>query len=184
MTMKDFLTKLLRGATHEKACVGLAGRYHFDHVRDGVIIDSWDDENLVPTEGLNFILNVLSQAATSKINTWYMGFGTGNYTVAATDTGANIVGAGRANETSAYAEAARQALVLPASTAASLTNSASKVTITANGTVTITNAFVVSTSPKADATGTLLSSLKLSVAKALVSGDQLVVTFTLAATSV
>jgi len=137
-----------------------------------------------PLEGLNFILNVLTQTGTTKINTWYVGFGTGNYTVAATDTGANIVGAGRANETSAYSEATRQALVLPASTAAALTNSASKVTITANATVTITNAFVVSTSPKADATGTCLSSLKLTAAKTLSSGEQLVATFTLAATSV
>lgn len=160
------------------------GKYHFDHVRDGQVIDAWDEENLIPLEGLNFILNVLSQSGTSKINTWYMGIGTGNYTVASTDTGANIVGAGRANETSAYSEAARPALVLPASTAASLTNSASKITFTANAGVTVTNAFVVSTSPKTDATGTLLSSLKLSVSKALVSADQLVVTFTLSASSV
>lgn len=167
-----------------KSIAGLSGKYHFDHVRDGVVIDSWDEENIVPLEGLNFILNVLSQAGTTKINTWYMAIGTGAYTAASTDTGANIVGAGRANETSAYAEATRQALVLPASTSAALTNSASKAVFTANAGITVTNAFVVSTSPKADVTGTLISSLKLTVSKALVSGDQLVATFTLSATSV
>lgn len=164
--------------------IGCKGVYQFEHVRGGVVIDSWSDENLVPLEGLNFILNVLAISATSKINTWYLAIGTGNYTVAATDTGANIVGAGRANESSAYTEATRPALVLPASTAGVLTNSASKATFTANAGITVTNAFVVSTSPKADATGTLLSSLKLGTAKTLVSGDQLVVTFTLTATSV
>lgn len=163
---------------------GFKGIYHFDHIRNGEIIDSWDEENLVPLEGLNFILNVLTQTATAKINTWYLGIGTGNYTVASTDTGANITGVGRANETSAYTEATRPALVLPASTTGVVTNSASKATFTANNTVTVTNAFVVSTAPKADATGTLISSLKLSVAKSLVSGDQLVATFTLTATSV
>ena len=166
------------------AAAGFKGVYHFEHIRNGEVIDSWKEENLIPTEGLNFILNVLTQAATTKINTWYLALGTGAYTVAATDTGASIVGAGRANETSLYSEATRVALVLPAATAAALTNTASKATFTANAGVTITNAFVTSTSPKADATGTLLSSLKLTVSKALVTADQLVVTFTLSAASV
>lgn len=167
-----------------KAAAGFRGNYHFEHVRDGIVIDEWDESNLIPLEGLNFILNVLTQAATTKVNTWYVGLGVGDYTVAATDTGANIVGAGRADETSLYAEAARQALVLPASTAASLTNTASKAVFTANATVVVTNAFVVSTSPKADATGTLLSSLKLTVAKTLEAAEELRVTFTLSAASV
>ena len=166
------------------AAAGFKGVYHFEHIRDGVVIDSWREENLIPTEGLNFILNVLTQAATTKINTWYLALGTGAYAVAATDTGANIVGVGRANETLLYSEATRVALVLPASTAAALTNTASKATFTASAGVTITNAFVTSTSPKADTTGTLLSSLQLGASKVLATADQLVVTFTLSAASV
>lgn len=166
------------------SAAGFSGKYHFEHIRNGVVIDTWEECNLIPTEGLNFVLNVLTQSATTKINTWYMGIGTGNYTVAATDTGANIVGAGRANESSLYAEAARPAVTLAASTAASVTNSAAKATFTANAGVVVTNAFVVSTSPKGDTAGTLLSSLKLTVSKTLASADQLVVTFTLTAASV
>jgi len=166
------------------ASAGFKGVYKFQIIGvDGLVRDEWMEENLIPTEGLNHILNVLTQAATAKVAAWYVGIGVGNYTASATDTGANIVGAGRANETSAYAEATRQALVLPASTVGSLTNIASKVTFTANASITVTNAFVLSTAPKADATGTLLSSLKLSVAKPLTSGEQLVGTFTLVATS-
>ena len=167
-----------------ESAAGFTGNYHFEHVRNGEVIDTWDDHNLIPLEGLNFIMNVLANAATAKINTWHVSIGTGNYIVASTDTGANIVGAGRANESILYAEATRPALVLPASTLGILTNTASKATFTANAAVVVTNAFVVSTSPKADVTGTLLSSLKLTVSKSLVSGDQLVVTFTLTATSV
>lgn len=170
--------------TNVKSATGLNGKYSFEHIRNGVVIDAWEDNNLIPLEGLNFIMNVLTQAATSKINTWYVGIGTGNYTVASTDTGANIVGAGRANESSAYAEATRPALVLPAATTGAVTNAASKATFTANAGITVTNAFVLSTSPKADATGTLISSLKLGTSKSLESGDKLVVTFTLTATSV
>lgn len=169
------------------AATQFMGNYHFDHVRDGVVIDSWDEKNLIPTEGLNFILNVLSQAATTKISTWYVGIGTGNYTVTAADTGTGaawIGSATKAIETSAYTEATRGLLVLPAATAAALTNSASKITFTANATITITNAFVLSTGTKGDATGVLLSSLKLGTSKTLSSAEQLVVTFTLSATSV
>lgn len=166
------------------SAAGFKGVYHFEHRRGGKVIDAWDDENLIPLEGLNFILNVLANAATAKINTWYLAIGIGNYTVSATDTGANLPGAARANETSAYAEASRPALVLPAATTGVLTNSASKATFTANAGITITNAFVVSTSPKADIAGVALSSLKLGTSKVLASADQLVVTFTLTATSV
>jgi len=167
-----------------KDLLGFSGHYHFEHMREGAVIDAWDESNLIPTEGLNFVLNVLSQSGTSKINTWYLALGTGNYTVAATDTGANIVGVGRSNETTLYDEATRVALVFPASTAGSLTNTASKATFTFNNTVTITNAFVVSTSPKSDVTGTLLSSLKLGTSKSMIAADQLVVTFVLSASSV
>lgn len=166
------------------SAAGFSGKYHFEHIRNGMVIDEWDDNNLIPTEGLNFVLNVLTQAATTKINTWYVAIGTGNYTVAATDTAANIVGVGRANESSLYAEATRPAVTLTASTVASVTNSAAKATFTANAGVVVTNAFVVSTSPKGDVAGTLLSSLKLGTAKTLASADQLVVTFTLTAASV
>lgn len=166
------------------SAAGFSGKYHFEHLRDGIVIDEWDEDNLIPTEGLNFVLNVLTQSGTAKLNNWYMGIGTGNYTVAATDTGANITGAGRANETSSYDEAARPAVTLAASTAGSVTNSANKATFTANAGITVTNAFVVSTSPKGDVAGTLLSSLKLSVSKTLASADQLVATFTLTAASV
>lgn len=169
---------------HIISSTGFSGKYHFEHVRNGVVIDEWDEENIIPTEGLNFVLNVLSQSGTSKINSWYMGIGTGNYTVAASDTGANISGVGRANETSAYSEANRVAVTLAASTAASITNSANKATFTANAGITVTNAFIVSTAPKGDTNGTLMSSLKLSVAKTLVAADQLVATFTLTAASV
>lgn len=170
-----------------KSVTGFVGKYHFDHLRNGEIIDSWDETNLIPTEGLNFILNVLSQAATTKISTWYVGLGTGNYTVTAADTGTGaawIGSATKAIETSAYTEGTRGLLVLPASTAASLTNSASKITFTANATITVTNAFVLSTGTKGDATGVILSSLKLGTSKTLSSAEQLVVTFTLSATSV
>lgn len=162
--------------------VAFAGTYHFEHMRGGALIDSWTDTNLIPTEGLNFVLNVLSQAGTTKISTWYLALATGNYTVAATDTGANIVG--RATETALYDEATRVLINWVAATAGVLTNAASKATFTFNSAATITNAYVVSTAPKSDVSGTCLSSLKLGTSKTMAAADQLVVTFVLTASSV
>lgn len=162
------------------AKVGFKGLYHFEHRRDGVVLDEWDDENLIPTEGLNSVLGV-SLHADAQITAWYMGIGSGNYTVDPTDTGANIVA--RVTEITAYA-GNRPAVVFAAPAAGSTDNSASKVTFTFNAPVaTVTNAFV--NSAATGNAGKLLSSLKLGTAKTgFASGDQLVVTFTMTAASV
>lgn len=160
--------------------VGLQGNYHFEHFRNGVMLDAWDDTNLIPVEGLNSVLGV-SVHSDAQITAWYMGLGSGNYTVDASDTGANIVA--RVTEITAYT-GNRQLVVFSAPAAGSSDNSASKVTFTFNNTVaTVTNAFVDSAATGNG--GKLLSSLKLGTAKTgFAAGDQLVVTFTLTAASV
>lgn len=164
--------------------IGVAGSYNFEVIRDGQVIDAWEDNNLVPTEGLAFLLNLLFDPATAKNTDWYMGLGTGAYTPTAADTGATISGVGAANETSAYTELTRPRVVLPVATSGTVSNSASKATFTANAAITLTNAFVVSTAPKGDTSGRLLSSLAITPGKTLAAGDQLVVTFTFQASSV
>jgi hypothetical protein len=160
--------------------VGFMGNYHFEHFRDGVLLDEWDDKNLIPTEGLNSVLGVALHADT-QIIAWYLGLGSGNYTVDPTDTGANIVA--RVTEITAYS-GNRPVITFSAPAAGSTDNSAAKVTFTFNNTVaTVTNAFVDSAATGNG--GKLLSSLKLGVAKTgFATGDQLVVTFTMTAASV
>ena len=162
------------------AKLGFAATYHFEHIRDGITLDEWDDHNLIPTEGLNSVLGV-SVHADAQILAWYMGLGSGNYTVDPTDTGANIVA--RVTEITTYT-GNRPVIVFSAPAAGSTDNSASKVTFTFNAPVaTVTNAFVNSAATGNG--GKLLSSLKLATAKTgFASGDQLVVTFTLTAASV
>ena len=158
----------------------LRGLYHFTHTRNGVIVQEWDEENLIPTEGLNSILGVCLYGQTQLLN-WYMGIGSGNYTVAATDTAATI--AGLTTEITTYT-GNRQAVVFAAPSAGVISNSASPVVFTFNASVaTVTNAFVMSAAT--GSTGTLLSSLKLATPRTgFLSGDQLTATFTLTATSV
>lgn len=162
--------------------VGFKGTYKFTQKRSGVTVCSWEDSNIVPLEGLNHILNLIN--GTDVGLSWFIGLGTGNYTVASTDTGANIPTAGRANETTNYTALTRPAATLAASTAASTTNAASVAVFTFNLDTTITNAFVVSTDVKGGVVQTALSSLKLATARPMLSGDDLEVTFTLTAASV
>lgn len=160
--------------------VGFTGQYDFELWRDGVMLDTWSEKNLIPTEGLNNILGVSLHADAQNV-AWYMGIGSGNYTVDPTDAAVNI--ATRTTEIITYS-GNRPQVVFAVPVFGSITNAANKVTFTFNAPIaTITNAFVMSTST--GSAGVILSSLKLVTAKTgFASGDQLVVAFTMTAASV
>ncbi len=159
----------------------VGGIFSVEHVRDGEIIDAWDTPNLVTNEGLNHILGVEFNGAT-QIGTWYVGLFEGNYTPVATVTAATITAA--ATESTAYDETTRVAYVEAAPASQSITNSASKATFTINATKTIYGAFLVSASAKSATSGTLFSAARFGTSKAVVAADQLLVTYTIAASSV
>lgn len=159
--------------------VGVGGVFTFEHLRDGKVIDSWDEHNLVVTEGLNHLLDVTFHGST-QVPTWYVGIFSGNYTPAATDTGATI-SANSTEITTGYDEATRPAFVESAAAAGSLSNTASKASYTINTTVTAYGAFLVSSSTKGGTAGTLMSCTRFSTARALLSGDTLQVTYTFSA---
>lgn len=164
--------------SESKEAMRLGGVYTVQHVRDGKVIDEWTDHNLVVTEGLNSLLDVNFHGA-SQISTWYVGLFEGNYTPAATATAATITAL--STESTAYDETTRVEYVEAAASAGSLTNSANKATFTINATKTIYGAFLVSTSTKSGITGTLMSATRFSAARSVVSGDQLLITYTFSA---
>jgi hypothetical protein len=159
----------------------VGGRFDFELVRDGEVIDRWSEHNIVVNEGLNHILGVEFNGAT-QIGTWYIGVFEGNYTPVATVTAATITAA--STECTAYDEATRVAYDEAAPSSQSITNSASKATFTFNATKTIYGAFLVSASAKSATSGTLFSAARFSSSKAVVDDDQLLVTYTLSASSV
>jgi hypothetical protein len=159
----------------------VGGIYQGQIVRDGKIIEEFEDHNLVVNEGLNHMLDVLLHGST-QVATWYLGVFEGNYTPVATVTAATITSA--STECTSYDEATRQAYVEAAASSQSTTNSASKATFTFNATKTIYGAFLVSASAKSATTGTLFSAAAFSSAKSVVSGDQLLLTYTFTASSV
>lgn len=156
------------------------GEYHGQIIRDGAVIDEWIDKNLVVNEGLNSMLNVMFHSA-AQITTWYVGLYEGNYTPVATVTAATIASA--ATETTAYTQTARPEFVEAAAASQSITNSANRATFTFNDTKTVYGAFLVSTATKSGTTGTLFSAARFASSKAVVSGDELLLTYTFTAAS-
>jgi hypothetical protein len=152
------------------------GQYHFEIIRDGKVIDSFDEKNIVVDEGINHILNSVFHGD-PQVTTWYVGIFEGNYTPVAGNTAATFPAS--ATECVAYTEAARQEFIEAASTAKSVTNSASKAAFSINATKTVYGCFLVSSSGKSSTLGTLMSAVRFSSAKALTSGDVLTVSYTI-----
>lgn len=158
----------------------LGGSFHGQHIRNGEVIDEWEDHNLVVNEGLNSLLGIMFNNQT-QIGTWYVGLFEGNYTPVATVTAATITAA--ATECTAYDEAARVEYNEAAASAQSITNSANKATFTFNATKTIYGAFLASASAKSATSGVLFSAARFSSSKAVVDDDQLLLTYTIGAAS-
>lgn len=147
--------------------------YGFEQVRDGKVIASWGEKNLIPTEGLNHILDVVCKGG-SPVATWFVGIFEGDYTPVATDTAATLPAL--STESTAYSEAVRQTWVEGAIAAGAVSNSASKAEFTINASKTIYGCFLSSVSAKSSTAGVILSVVRFGTPKAFLSGDILRVT--------
>ena len=163
----------------QKLLVG--GKYSGQIIRDGLIIDEFEDDNLVVNEGLNALLDIMFHAAT-QVTSWYLGVFEANYTPVSTATAATIASA--ATECTAYTSGTRPSYDEAAAASQSTTNSASRASFIFNATKTIYGAFLISNSTKGGTSGTLFSAAQFSASKSVVSGDELLLTYTFTASSV
>lgn len=147
--------------------------YIVEHVRNGVVIDAMDVKNLVPTQGLTHILDVVCKGG-AQVPTWYVAPYEGNFTPSATDTAASLPAA--AVECTAYAEAARPTWVEGAVAGGSVTNVDSKAEFTMNASKTIYGCWLASVPGKGSTSGVVLSVVRFPVAKAYLSGDVMRIT--------
>lgn len=163
-----------------KAVAEAHGHYEFKLVRDGRVIDEWDIDNLVVNQGLNDILNVYFNSGSQKTS-WYLGLFQGNYAPVATDTAANW--AANATECSSYSAGVRPLWSPAAPSGQSITNSASPATFTFTADTTLYGAALVSNNVIGGVGGTLWSEATFASPKAVSTGDQLLVTYTLSIAS-
>jgi len=156
----------------------IGGVFTFELVRDGKVIDRWEEKNLVVNEGLNHLLDVVLHNSSQQA-TWYIGLFNDNYTPLATDTAA----APGWTESTNYDEATREEYVEAAASGQSITNSANKAEFTMNAAETIYGAFLISNSTKGGTASVLFAASKFSVSRSVVASDVLLVTYTVNAAS-
>ena len=154
--------------------------YLFEIVKNGEVVDSWKETNLVPTQGLNHILDVVLKQGT-PIPAWYVGVYEGDYTPVAGDTAATFPGL--ATEISAYAETTRPLVSFSAPSAGASSNSASRAEFSFNAIKTVRGGFVSSVNGKGSTSGLLLSAVKLTTPKAMDAESILLVTVGITLTS-
>ena len=178
--MRDMMQRTEGGLLMPSAKIAVKGSYHGQLVRDGEVIDEFEDENLVVNEGLDALLNIMFHNAT-QFSTWYLGVFEGNYTPVAGATASSI--AGDSTESSAYDEVSRPAFNEAAASSQSITNTANRATFTFNASKTIYGAFLISDATKSGTSGTLFSAARFSSSKSVVAADQLLLAYTFAASS-
>ena len=155
----------------------LGGVFTFEHIRDGKVIDIWEEPNLVVDEGLTYVLDS-SFSAGSGITQWWIGIYSGTYTPSASDDASNITS--RSTEiTTQYDETTRVEWLEAGVSAKSITNSASVAVFTFNTGVTVKGAFLASASAKSATSGTLAASSNFSADRIMIATDVLNVTYTL-----
>lgn len=149
-------------------------------------LDVREDDNIVVTEGLTHMLDVVLHGTTA-VATWYFGLFSANVTPVNTWMAANFTANATeiTSNTEGYSETTRQAFVEAAAAAGSINNTASKAafTIATATSITVWGAGLLSSSVKGGTTGTLMSSAKFSAARTLYDTDVFNLGYTLSLTS-
>lgn len=164
----------------EKAHFGF--HYDIETVKDGVVIDHDRVYNLIPIQGLNYIIEASLRNGT-PFPAIYVGLFEGAYTPVPGDTMAAFPGA--ATELTAYAESTRQVVTLAAADGGVSESSAAKAVVTGstNG-KQAQGAFISSSPTKGSTTGVLLSAVRFPSPKPLDAGTVLRITCGFSAASI
>lgn len=162
----------LKGSVNDRILCGFV--YTIEHLRaDGTLVDREVVHNLIPLEGLNFILSSEFKGA-SVPATWFLGLYQGNYTPSSSDTAAAFPG--NATECTTYSQATRGAFVPGTPAGGALDNSASPASFTFTTAQTVYGGFMSSASAKGAVTGTLFSAVRFASPKSPNIGDILNIT--------
>lgn len=162
----------------EKQTVGF--EYTFEVLKDGEVIDSWTEKNLVPTEGLNHILGVVLKGV-SPVTTWYLGLYEGNYIPLPGDTAATFPGA--ATECTSYLGSTRPPIVFGTVAGGAVDNSSNKVEVEFTANKTVYGGTINSAAAKGATSGVLLSAVRFGAPKVLDTSSILRVTAGIVLTS-
>lgn len=162
----------------------IGGVFTYNHIRNGAVIDTWKEDNIVVNEGLDYTLDSAFSGG-SPITAWYIGLFKNNYAPQASDVAATFPGSGVANEaTSEYSQSTRPQWIEAGVVAEVITNTASQATFTFVTPVNIYGAFLASLPTKATTSGKLAAASKFTNVRAMLATDVLTVTYTLTISSI
>ena len=166
---------------HDQPINAHAGvNYTIEVIRGGAVVDSETVHNLMPEEGRNHAVSVITKGAT-QVPTWYIGLFEGNYVPVDSDKASTFPTS--ATECIAYLPATRVEFVEGAVAAGVVENTASRAEFTATAAKTIYGAFLVSAQAKGAVTGVLMSAARFTAPKTLQIDDVLRVTASFSLTS-
>lgn len=129
-------------------------KYLIEVITAGQVVDSFEVDNLMPTEGVNHLLNVAFKSGT-QVTSWYLGLFEGDYTPTVGDTAATFSAA--ATETTAYASATRMAWTAGSVASGVLDNSALRAEFAFTAGKVIYGGFMTSAAAKGATSGALIS---------------------------
>ena len=166
---------------HDQPINAHAGvNYTIEVIRGGAVVDSETVHNLMPEEGRNHAVSVITKGAT-QVPAWYIGLFEGNYVPVDSDKASTFPTS--ATECTAYLPATRVEFVEGAVAAGVVENTASRAEFTATAAKTIYGAFLVSAQAKGAITGVLMSAARFTAPKVLQIDDVLRVTASFSLTS-
>ena len=175
---KQCISKFLKDGDYEESEGGILvhrglmikGEY-FDSVNGG---DERIHPNLLPSEGILFILNV-ALGATAKAAGFYLAPYSGAVTPAANWTAANFVSNATeiTSTTEGYAGATRKTWTAAAAAAGSIDNLAAKAsyTITATTTINVNGSALLTDNTRGGTAGALISASRYASTRVLANGD-------------
>lgn len=137
---------------------------------DGKVLSVETVRNLIPVEGLNYILNAAFKGGT-QYATLYCGLFEGNYTPIPSDTMAAFPAA--ATECTAYTSATRPAVTFGSVASGNMDNLDNLVLFTGNADKTVYGGFLSTSAVKGGTTGVLASVVRAPSTKSLSSGGRI-----------
>lgn len=173
--------KRKRAVNHDQTIRAEAGAtYTIEVVRNGEVVDSESIHNLMPAEGRNHAVSVITKGATQS-PAWYIGLFEGNYVPVDSDTAASFPSS--AMECTAYLPSTRVEFNEGAVAAGTVDNTANRAEFTFTSARTVYGAFLTSSQAKGAITGTLMSAARFTAPKVLQLDDVLRVTASFSLTS-
>lgn len=170
-----------RGLLVPRSKISIGGTFTGVHLRDGKVIDEWEDHNLVVNQGLDHILATEFSGGT-QITSWFVAPFGNNYNPVGTDTAASIVA--NAGEVTAYTSSTRVPYT-GVEGSQQVSNAASPASFTFNpGSPTnIYGAMLISSSAKSATSGVLFAAALFAAPKQVSDTDVLLITYAFGAVS-